>query len=554
MAPIKQSILILLAAYHSITYAFQSTPVLGYNSYNQVSCSPSESQMTSAINAMANRGFLAAGYKYIQVDCGWAARDNSRNASTGAINVNTGAFPSGLQSLSQFARSKGFIWSMYSDAGVRMCDAVSPSPVAGSLGHEAADAAFFASLNTQYVKYDNCYADGPAASQNAPKNARTDFPTRYGAMWNALQKVGISGMLICQWGTPYSSPTGLEGPNDWTRGISTSFRLSDDIVTGFSNVYRIYNEAIHIAKSGLIGPGHFADADLLEVGNPGMTFDEQSTHFAFWAMIESALMISTDVNALSAQTVALLQNTDLIAINQDSAGKPITLVQRFTNDYDVWVGDLSNGDKAVLVVDLSNKARTLTINFSLLGIASANVKNLFDKSTATGVSSYSKSVNAHGSLALRLSSTKSATATAPKINWAEAEAGTASRGAAKASCSGCSGGNKVGNLGGSGNGTLTLSNIFTSQASQSVRFDYINGEVGFSFGTAENERLASVSVNGRAPVTVSFPLSGYNWDKDVYLSYLVQLSGFSTTGANTITISGSGSGFAPDVDRVGVLA
>ncbi|KAL9086676.1 MAG: hypothetical protein Q9165_006995 [Trypethelium subeluteriae] len=503
---------------------------------------------------MASRGFLAAGYKYIQVDCGWGARDDSRNASTGAINVDTAAFPNGLQPISQLARSKGFIWSMYSDAGVRMCDAVSPSPVAGSLGHEAADAAFFASLDTQYLKYDNCYADGPAASQNAPKTARTDFPTRFGAMWKALQNVGISGMLVCQWGTPYSSPTGLEGPNDWTGGISTSFRLADDIVTGFSNVYRIYNEAVHIAKSGLIGPGHFADADLLEVGNPGMTFDEQATHFAFWAMVKSALMISTDVTALPTQTVALLQNSDLIAINQDAAGKPITLVQRFTNDHDVWIGDLSNGDKAVLVVDLSNKTRTLSVDFSILGIASASLKNLLDASTATGVSSYSKSVNAHGSLALRLSSIKSATASAPTIRWSEAEAGVPGNGAAKASCSGCSGGSKVGNLGGSSNGTLTLSNIVTSQASQSVRFDYINGEVGFAFGTAENERLASVSVNGKAPVTVSFPLSGYNWDKDVYANYLVQLSGFSTTGTNTIEISGSGSGYAPDIDRVGVVA
>jgi alpha-galactosidase len=34
----------------------------------------------------------------------------------------------------------------------------------------------------------------------------------------------------------------------------------------------------------------------------------------------------------------------------------------------------------------------------------------------------------------------------------------------------------------------------------------------------------------------------------------VELSGFSTTGVNTITISGIGSAYAPDVDRVGVVA
>ena len=411
---------------------------------------------------------------------------------------------------------------------------------------------YLASANED--KDDNCYADGPAASQNAPKTARTDFPSRFGAMWSALQNVGISAMLICQWGTPYASTTGLEGPNDWTGGISTSFRLSDDIASGFNNVYRIYNQAIHVAKSGLIGPGHHADADLLEVGNAGMTFDEQATHFAIWAMLKSALMISTDVTALSAQTVAVLQNADLIAINQDSAGKPITLVQRWTNDRDIWVGNLANGDKAVLVVDLKNAARTLAVDFSALGIASADVKNLWDKSTSIGVSAYSKSVNAHGSLALRLSNIRLSTASSPKITWTEAEAGILGSGAAKASCSGCSGGTKVGNLGGTGKGTLTLSNIVTSQATQSVRFDYVNAEVGFAFGTATNERLALVSVNGGASVNVSFPLSGYNWDTDVYANYLVELSGFTAGKANTITISGAGSGFAPDIDRVGVVA
>lgn len=373
-------------------------------------------------------------------------------------------------------------------------------------------------------------------------------------MWNALKSVGISGMLICQWGTPYSSPNGLEGPNNWTAGISTSFRLSDDIASGFINVYRIYNQAIHIAKSGLIGPGHYADADLLEVGNPGMTFDEQATHFAFWAMLKSVLMISTDVAALTAQTVAVLQNADLIAINQDAAGKPITLVQRWTNDHDVWIGNLQNGDKAVLVVDLSNTKRTLAVDFSTLSIASANVKDLWSNATSTGVSSYSKAVNAHGSLALRLSNIRTSTASSPKIAWTEAEAGILGSGANKQSCSGCSGGSKVGNLGGSGGGALTLSNIVTSQAAQAVRFDYVNCEVGFSFVGATNERLALVSVNGGAPVNVSFPLSGYDWDTDKYANYLVELSGFKTNGANTIKISGSGSGYAPDIDRIGVLA
>ncbi|TRX88550.1 hypothetical protein FHL15_010589 [Xylaria flabelliformis] len=540
-------------AYLHVAQGFQSTPVMGWNSYNQMACSPNEAKITEAINSLANRGFVDAGYKFFQVDCGWASRDGQRNATTGALKIDSNSFPNGLLPLSQLARSKGMKWAMYSDAGVRMCDTQVPSPVAGSLGNEAADADLFKSLSTEYVKYDNCYADGPLSSQNAPKASRTDFVTRFTTMWKQLQQVGITGMLVCQWGVPYSSPNGLEGPSQWTKGLSTSFRLSDDIATGWANVYRIYNQAVHIAKSGNIGPGNIADADLLEVGNNGMTFDEQATHFAFWAMLKSALMISTNVSALSNEFVSVLQNRDLIAINQDTAVKPIKLVQRWTADRDLWTGDLANGDVAVLVVDLSNTRRTLSLQFSELGIKSADVKDLWTSATVKNTSGYSKAVNGHGSLALRLSNVQRTSGSEPGYTYSSVSNGVLASGANVQPCTGCASSNKVGNLGGSSNGSVVLSNIRTSQANQTVKFDYINCEVGY-LGSSNNERLASISVNGRPAQTVSFPLSGYNWATDIYTGYGVELSGFNTKGANSITISGAGSGWAPDFDRIAVIA
>ncbi|CAA9964044.1 Alpha-galactosidase [Pyrenophora teres f. maculata] len=531
--------------------SFQQTPVMGWNSYNQMSCSPNTQKITTTINSLSSRGFVDAGYKFFQIDCGWASRDGQRNSSNGALKVDLNAFPGGLKPLSDLARSKGMKWTMYSDAGVRMCDPQSPSPVLGSLGHEAADADFFKTLNTEYVKYDNCYADGPAASQNAPKNARTDFVTRMGAMWKELQRVGIPGLLICQWGVPFTTSSGLQGPVQWTKGLSTSFRLSDDITSGWASMFRIYNQAIHIAQSGLTGPGHIADADLLMVGNSGMTFDEQATHFAAWAMLKSALMISTDVPNLSNELVAVLQNKDLIAINQDSAVKPVTLRQRWSGDRDLWAGDLANGDMAVLAVDLSNSARTLSVQLSDLGITSATIKDLWAGTTTTG-SSFSKQVKAHGSVVLRLSNIVRSTAAKPTYTYVSASTGSLSSGANIQSCSGCTSNNRVGNIGGSSNGRLTLSNIRTSKATQSILIDYINGQVDYMGGS--NERVASISVNGGAAKTVSFPLTGYNWDKDITKGYAVELSGFSTTGTNTITISGAGNANGPDFDRIGVVA
>lgn len=201
--------------------------------------------------------------------------------------------------------------------------------------------------------------------------------------------------------------------------------------------------------------------DMLEVGNPGMTDTEQASHFAIWAMFKSPLMVSTAVPTMRPAIVALLSNKDLLAINQDSLGQPVKLVQRFTNDRDIFVGSLANGDKALLVVDHSNTSRTITFDLSTIGIRLANVKDVWTGKTLPDSKSYSSQVGAHGTLALRLSNIRTNSIMPPKLSWIEAESGTLSGNANVQSCPGCSGSAKVGNVG--KDGTLTLSNIRTSQ-------------------------------------------------------------------------------------------
>lgn len=529
------------------------TPGMGFNTYNQVSCSPTESKSHTIMDIMASQGYIDAGYNFFQVDCGWVSRTTSRDAS-GNLITNTDAFPSGMKSLGQYATSKGLEFGLYSDAGYRACDPQAPSPVLGSLGHEAQDAQLLKSYNVSYLKYDNCYADGTTSGDNAPKHARTDFPTHFGAMSKALSDVGINKLLVCQWGVPQKQSNGtLVGPAQWTQGLSTSYRLSDDIATGWINVERILNQAIQISLHGRSGPNHFADGDLLEVGNSGMSIDEQGTHFAFWAMIKSPLVISTDLSSISSNAKAILLNKGLIAINQDRLGEPVKLVERRTGNFDLHAGKLSNGDMAVLAFDWSNARNTITVNFSELGIASADVADLWAGTTKTGAISYTKTVNAHGSVPLRLYNIKYTNAAAPSLTYIQAESGTLAGRAAKSFCSGCSGGAKVGNVGGGSGNTLTLNGLQASGNEAVLYFDYINADVGFSFVGATNDRTAHISVNGGSPQTVSFPLSGYDWSQDVIRGYKVRLTGFTAGQSNSITISNANS-YAPDFDRVGYIA
>lgn len=63
------------------------------------------------------------------------------------------------------------------------------------------------------------------------------------------------------------------------------------------------------------GPGAWADPDMLEIGNGGMTNDEEKTHFALWALAKAPLIIGCDLSIVSQESLQILTNLDLIEVN-----------------------------------------------------------------------------------------------------------------------------------------------------------------------------------------------------------------------------------------------
>ncbi len=130
---------------------------------------------------------------------------------------------------------------------------------------------------------------------------------------------------------------------------------------------------------------------------------------------------------------------------------------------------------------------------------------------------------------------------------AESSANTLGGSAGVVSCASCSGGkdvNQVGN-GNGGNGTLQFNKIAASTTgSHEIVISYLNGD-GSVWGLGSS-RSASISVNGAAPITVSFPASG-DWNLVVTMKLSVNLN----AGNNTIKFS-NGSAWAPDFDKIDV--
>ncbi|KAE8377961.1 glycosyl hydrolase [Aspergillus bertholletiae] len=132
--------------------------------------------------------------------------------------------------------------------------------------------------------------------------------------------------------------------------------------------------------------------------------------------------------------------------------------------------------------------------------------------------------------------------------WSSAEDGTnyeaespdnaLSNGAKIISCSGCSGGKSVGYIGGSGDGTVEITNVASEESTVStLRVRYANGD--------STQRYANVTVNGQSHVLAFLPSGGGNTPFTSTLHTPLQKG-----DTNIITFSAYEEGWGPDLDQL----
>src|SRR5690606_16476877 len=107
------------------------------------------------------------------------------------------------------------------------------------------------------------------------------------------------------------------------------------------------------------GPDHWNDFDMLEVGN-GMSVNEDRAHFSMWAMMASPLIAGNDLRKMSRETLAILTNKDVIAVDQDPLGiqgfKYMNGISKVEVDF--WFKPLTNGDWALAILNRTDKPKT----------------------------------------------------------------------------------------------------------------------------------------------------------------------------------------------------
>ena len=78
------------------------------------------------------------------------------------------------------------------------------------------------------------------------------------------------------------------------------------------------------------GPGHWNDPDYLAPGQ-GMSATQFRSQLSMWAMLAAPLMISDDLTKISRASLAAVQNSEVIAIDQDPGGVQGTLLSSTDN-------------------------------------------------------------------------------------------------------------------------------------------------------------------------------------------------------------------------------
>jgi alpha-galactosidase len=355
------------------------TPPMGWNSWNTFHCAVSAPLVEATADAMVDSGMEAAGYKYVNIDDCWLLKQRGAHGELVADPVK---FPQGIKAVADYVHRKGLKLGIYESAGTATC-----ADYPGSLGHEKQDAAQFARWGVDYLKYDNC----------GDKLGRT-YPQRYIAMRDALAASGRAIVYsICEWGN--------ESPWKWAPAVGNLWRTTQDITPRWQTdqADNRYPQGImdiidqQAALAGTSHPGAWNDPDMLEVGNGYLTDDENRAHFSLWALLNAPLIAGNDMRHMTKEVREILTNTDVIAVDQDWAGRQGSKL-RDDGSTEVWTKPMSDGSVAVILLNRGRGPVDIATTVGAIGVKAAGsytVRDLWTHRNATSTGQIKASVPTH---------------------------------------------------------------------------------------------------------------------------------------------------------------
>jgi len=135
-----------------------------------------------------------------------------------------------------------------------------------------------------------------------------------------------------------------------------------------------------------------------------MTDTEYKTHMSLWAMLAAPLLAGNDLRKMAPETLAILTNRDVIAVDQDRFGKQGSRAWQ-SGEQEVWTRQLSGNDIAVAFFNRSRDEAKITVKWADLGAPTKRkARDLWlHQNVDVSAPEYSATVPGHGVVLLRLS-------------------------------------------------------------------------------------------------------------------------------------------------------
>lgn len=304
---------------------------MGWSSWNHFHVNINERMIREQADAMVSSGMYNAGYRFVNIDDGYfGGRD-----ANGKLFANK-KFPSGMKALADYIHSKGLKTGIYTDAGKNTCGSIYDKDTlgigVGIYGHVEEDCnLFLKEWGYDFLKVDWCGGE----------KQKLDEETEYTKIIHAVKAINPNIVFnVCRW----------KFPGEWATKKADSWRISGDIREKFSSILNIIDLNADLYKYS--SPGHYNDMDMLQVGR-GMTYDEDKTHFSMWCMMNSPLLAGNDLRNMSKQTIKILTNKEIIALNQDSGFVQARRMLK-EGDIEVWIkplGSRNSNTKAIAIMN-----------------------------------------------------------------------------------------------------------------------------------------------------------------------------------------------------------
>ena len=333
-------------------------PLMGWSSWNAYMVDISDSIITHQADLMVEKGLKEAGYRYVNIDDGFFGYRDER----GYMVPHPERFPKGpegMRALVDHIHSLGLKAGIYSDAGDNTCGSSYNHDLnglgAGLYGHDVVDAErYFNEWDFDFIKLDYC----------GGQNLKLDPEVRYREIRRVIDSVATRHIRInvCRWNFP----------GTWVNGIGDSWRISADIRPVWKSIKYIVGKNLYL--SAYAGNGNYNDMDMLAVGynikpSPfweeglGLSYTEEEAHFGIWCIMSSPLLLGCDIEYIPEETMKIITNPELIAINQDRLGLQAHVVQHVGETY-VFAKDIIEKWGNTRAVALYNPADT-SMRFTL---------------------------------------------------------------------------------------------------------------------------------------------------------------------------------------------